>query len=378
MRPFIAVVALVAVCCSAGTGWAHPDSISSTRITIEQGAVRVFTRLQSQSLVEVVVGLDADGDGLVTSAEVTHQQDAIFREFLGHYQLGANASRGDEGTPLRGRGVRLSAGGVTTVDGVPYRMGSVDLELEYTWPEGATLEVLSVHSTLFAETSPSHLDLTTVVWPDGTEQLATLMADSPTRRFDPQGKGAVSEFVWLGLHHILGGWDHLAFVLALLLGVGSLRTLIGSITAFTVAHSITLALVALDALRLGAWGELVEPAIALSIAFVAADILIGRGQTRGRWGEAFVFGLIHGLGFAGFVGRSLLHESAKASALLGFNVGVELGQLSVVMLAVVALWPFRRGGPELQGLAPRPLRLAGAMVLLVLGLGWFFERALMG
>ena len=140
-------------------------------------------------------------------------------------------------------------------------------------------------------------------------------------------------YLFLGFEHILSGFDHLLFVLALLFMVGSWRRLVGTITAFTVAHSITLAVASLG------WVTLpqapVEALIALSIVFVAVGILRKRQghkdiAQRWPWVIAFMFGLLHGFGFAGALGEIGLPQHAIPVALLFFNVGVELGQLAFV------------------------------------------------
>jgi hydrogenase/urease accessory protein HupE len=157
----------------------------------------------------------------------------------------------------------------------------------------------------------------------------------------------------LGVEHILGGVDHLLFVLALMLIVPTRLVLLKTITAFTVAHSITLALATLGAVH--APGRPVEATIALSVVFLAAELAhLRQGRpgltSRAPWLVAFTFGLLHGLGFAGALAEIGLPERQIPVALLQFNVGVELGQLLFVaaVLAVSALarrlavpWPAR-------------------------------------
>jgi hypothetical protein len=140
----------------------------------------------------------------------------------------------------------------------------------------------------------------------------------------------------LGVEHILTGVDHLVFLFGLILVGGRLRSLIGVISAFTLAHSITLALAALSVFAPSP--RLVEPAIALSIAYVGVENLFVTDARR-RWRITFPFGLIHGFGFAGALREIALPRAQVPVALVSFNVGVELGQLAVigVVLAVRAL-----------------------------------------
>lgn len=159
----------------------------------------------------------------------------------------------------------------------------------------------------------------------------------------PSSRGEVARsYLQLGIGHILHGADHLLFVLALLLVVRGARRIVATITAFTLAHSITLALATLGWIVLP--GPPVEAVVALSIAFVAAEIVAGmRGHpgmtTRAPWVVAFAFGLLHGLGFASALAQIGLPDNAVALALLMFNVGVEVGQLLFVaaLLPVIAL-----------------------------------------
>src|SRR4029077_7138230 len=137
----------------------------------------------------------------------------------------------------------------------------------------------------------------------------------------------------LGVEHILSGYDHLLFVLALLFLVGFNRRLVWTITAFTAAHSVTLALAALGLLTLRSTP--VEATIALSILLVAGEALHSRQTLSRRWPAlvAFLFGLVHGLGFAGALKEIGLPQHHLSVALLTVNVGVELGQLLVVAVA---------------------------------------------
>lgn len=175
---------------------------------------------------------------------------------------------------------------------------------------------------------------------DGTTQLERLTpaAAEFTITASP-GPGEVAwDYFVLGLEHILGGIDHLLFVLALLLLVRNLRRLILTITAFTVAHSITLVLATLGWISVP--GPPVEAIIALSIVFVAAEVIHEQqGRTsitaRAPWIVAFAFGLLHGLGFAGALEEVGLPANAIPLALLMFNVGVEAGQLLFVSALVL-------------------------------------------
>ncbi len=161
----------------------------------------------------------------------------------------------------------------------------------------------------------------------------------------PSRAGVTATYFRLGVEHILGGIDHLLFVLALLIIVQGVRLLVETITAFTIAHSITLALATLGFVHVPS--APVEAAIALSIVFVAAEILHGRAghpglTARYPWVVAFTFGLLHGFGFAGALAEVGLPQSAIPFALLFFNVGIEAGQLLFVAAVLISLALVRR------------------------------------
>lgn len=187
---------------------------------------------------------------------------------------------------------------------------------------------------------------------DGTSQVDRVLPDKP--QLTVKGATGTGEVAWsylvLGVEHILGGVDHLLFVLALLLIVSGGKRIFLTITAFTVAHSITLVAATLGWVHVP--GPPVEAMIALSIVFIAAEIVHGlRGKpgltARAPWVVAFSFGLLHGLGFAGALAEVGLPQKAIPVALFTFNVGVELGQLMFVMVALgagaaLSRVPFRR------------------------------------
>ncbi len=167
---------------------------------------------------------------------------------------------------------------------------------------------------------------------DGTGQVERVLAVRPrfTLRPSPGTVEVIGTYTRLGIEHILTGADHLLFVLALVLIVRSRRQLFITITAFTIAHSITLALATLNLVRIP--GPPVEATIALSIVFVASEIVrLRQGReglaARKPWVIAFAFGLLHGLGFAGALAEVGLPQNAIPLALFFFNVGVEVGQL---------------------------------------------------
>lgn len=177
-------------------------------------------------------------------------------------------------------------------------------------------------------------------------------------------------FVWLGVEHIWMGFDHLLFLFALLIVCRSFRSIVGIVTCFTVAHSLTLALATLNVVNLPA--RLIEPAIAASIVFVGVENLWRRGEEpRGRWALTFAFGLIHGFGFASVlrdlgVGRG---SEGIALPLFTFNLGVELGQIVVAAVVLPIVWWLRKREVFVRRGVP-----ALSAVVALAGLYWLLER----
>jgi hypothetical protein len=227
---------------------------------------------------------------------------------------------------------------------------------------------------------PNHHTITDFRWAGGTAQVVfengnrtTVIVVGMAKAADHSGQGTSSTFLAYlhqGIEHILLGYDHLLFVVALILPGGSIVSLLAIVTAFTVAHSITLALSVLGIFTLPGW--IVEPVIALSIAYVAFENLCMRKALSRRWGISFIFGLVHGFGFAGALAEVGLPTEGVVSALIGFNLGVEAGQALVVAIALPLLIGIRRFPWQ-----PRAVQLA-SIAIMVIALGLVTERTLLG
>jgi len=216
-----------------------------------------------------------------------------------------------------------------------------------------------------------------IQWLDGKSSAYTLTGANPTITLTPTGKlplqQVIASYVPLGFEHILLGVDHLLFVLGLMWLVSSTPMLIKTITAFTVAHSLTLAAVTLG--WIGVPEQPVNAAIALSIAIVAVEVLKHqRGEVcwsaRIPWVIAFGFGLLHGFGFAGALTKIGLPQDNIPAALLFFNVGVELGQLAFVLVVLALAWSHR----TLQANLPLWSRPATVYGMGAIGSFWFLSR----
>ena len=258
------------------------------------------------------------------------------------------------------------------VDDIASEEGNaIRVRLRYVRTPGSQLEVRSVVASRLAR---GHRQLLSIRNDDGS-LLAQRMLDANT---DVVGDLVLSssradtalQFFVLGIHHILGGYDHLLFVGALLLVARGVRDVVTTLTAFTVAHSLTLGLAVTGVVNVPA--HIIEPLIAASIVYVGLENLL-RQQPPPRWKLTFGFGLIHGFGFAGALRELGIGSSGLAVALpLGsFNLGVEAGQIAVALVAL----PLLRA---LQAQTALSTRLTSACSILVVLAGgyWLIERIL--
>ena len=346
---------------------AHKASDSFLTLQIDPPLVRGRWDIALRDL-EPVLGLDANQDGRITWGELTSRRQVLERYALARLSL----HDGD-------RELALHPTDLLTVehsDG-----GYAVLEWEAPWPSGS--EPLRLEYTLFADLDAGHRGLVRVI-EAGREQTFVLGGERATASIARRPVAAWSLLPALvpeGIRHILTGYDHLLFLLALLLpfaGPAAATRATGTrpplvpvlkiVTAFTLAHSLTLALAAAGWVRLPSrW---VETVIAASVALAALRNLRG-GSPNERAGMAFGFGLIHGLGFAAVLGDFGLAGGRLAWGLVGFNLGVELGQLACVALFLaLTRWTCPRRVNPIWFLRAGSISIAG------LALVWAAERAL--
>jgi hydrogenase/urease accessory protein HupE len=261
-------------------------------------------------------------------------------------------------------------------------------DLKPHWPEGCKGDANFVHcgkgglkGTLGIEGVGQRYSaaMVKIVWLDGQSHVYTITSAQPQVQLygsadDRRGRGEIARaYTILGVQHILSGIDHLLFVASLLFLVGFRRRLIGTITAFTLAHSITLACSAFGWLTLRP--PPVEASIAMSIVLVASEALRQENSLARRVPAlvSFLFGLVHGLGFAGALKDIGLPQTHLPLALLTFNVGVEIGQLMMVLLSYLIVERLPRLVPRLQrafGQSRRPVLYA----IGVIAVYWSFQR----
>ena len=382
---------------AAGAAARHPNSLSSSRWEIDGPTIRLVLRCQVVSFLEVVPALDADADQWIDEGELAAAREALAGYVASHYRVRLDTG-GDPaaGRPLPGRLVRLAS--EEDVAGFVPEQWIVS---EWAFEDEAPVRDLMLEMTLFFDTSPRHRDFAQIVWagtefptqvlwmgahrfhhagvapavpvepPPGPGEAEAPLVVAPAPDPPPAGAG-LRDFVRLGVEHILTGWDHLAFLLALLVAARGVLSLLGVVTAFTLAHSLTLALAAFDVVVLP--GRLVEAAIAASIVFAGLDGLLREPHTP--WMAAFGFGLVHGLGFAGFLRETFLGAPSKLVALLGFNLGVELGQLAFVLVVTAAILVAFRGRERETRLVPTPVAAVTSLAVTLAGAWWLLDRTL--
>jgi hydrogenase/urease accessory protein HupE len=260
--------------------------------------------------------------------------------------------------------------------------GMIQVDLDYPLPRGArSIQIWSKHLPLLPA---GHQQLRTVTHrPDVLlEDTLSVDHDSATIEF-PATVAATSSppprsntsFFLLGIEHFVTGYDHVLFLAALLLVCTSFRQAASVITFFTVAHSITLSLAALDLVRIPT--RLVEPAIAASIVYVGLENILGRHRLIWRAAITFGFGLIHGLGFASALREIGLGQAGTGVALplLKFSIGLETGQLCIAAIMLQLLLALRRAKAAPQ---EPPWVPAGSMLVALIGAYWFVARVIAG
>lgn len=335
---------------------AHELGLSTGIYAATPQGVDVQLSLQELEAAGLEPELDADGDGKVAEPELVRARAAL----LGAVQEGVRVTRAGAACKPSGASVAREA-----PDGLQW---SVHYECA-----GGT-KPAQVRLPLLKRLSHGHRHWAEVREGSGTRS-ELLHAGQLGFSILP-GEGVAgsrvatavpwSGFLRMGVEHVVFGFDHLAFLVLLALSTPALRSLLGLTLAFTVAHSVSLVSTALGGpAPPSSW---VEPLIALSIAYVAIENLL-RLKPKRRWLLVFVFGLVHGFGFAGALSEVIALEGLLPLSLLSFNVGVELGQVAVLGLVVVGLRQFRR----LQGQGASIVRVLNALGLL-LGLFWTAER----
>ena len=356
LRALVALVTALSIGLFGATARAHVVNLSQSDFEVEGATIHALVVFAKPDAVRLG-RMDPDRDGVVTPAELDASQ-AVFRELV------------EREIEVTADGVRcaptLEGGGDVQEDGFGLSIAlacpspphevvvSMDILRRLSAGHRHVLRIRSGDASAQAILTP----------PDDVRASLTALAAADARA--PPVPLAPWDAIRLGIEHILTGWDHLLFLVALLLGTRGLRPVALAISAFTVAHSLTLGLAALGLVTLSP--RVVEPAIALSIAYVAFENA-WRPGARNRWHATFVFGLVHGFGFAGALRALALTRDRLVPTLLGFNVGVEVGQILVVGVIGLTLARVAHN----RGAEPRLVR-AASIALGVVGLAVFAAR----
>jgi len=356
---------------------AHKPSDSYLTLNVAEGAVTGRWDIALRDL-DVAIGLDADGDGAITWGEVRQRHADIAAYATARLAVAA------DGAPCT-LGV-----GAQQIDG--HTDGAYTV-LPLTLACAGAPRTLTLNYTLFADLDPQHRGLLHLQ-AAGVARTAILGPQAPSQSFVLAEASAWTQFVdYLrdGVWHIWIGFDHILFLLSLLLPAVGLWPLLHAprrhhgawqpvdrfgqafwdvlriVTAFTVAHSITLTLATLGVLALPS--RLVESAIAASVVLAALNNVWPVFHGR-RWIVAFLFGLVHGFGFASVLADLGLPQGTLVLALLGFNLGVEAGQLAIVAVFLPLAFALRR-----TWLYRRGVLVGGSFAIAAISAAWFVERA---
>lgn len=388
MRLIHSIVLLALLLLAPTSAAAHSLGLSMLELEVDDTSVRARLTSDLEHL-SLAAGLDTNANGTVSPSELEAGRDALAAYLAAHLRLSAEP-----------------AGACTPqLTDLIYDAPRTAAILEAHYECHTALGPLEVDNSLFHEQRGAHR-LMVVIVEDGRRLRADLDRNNPRLTYQatpPDAREVVAQtdpglepdassprlfarFVVLGVEHILLGFDHVLFLLTLLLAARRLRDVVGLVTAFTVAHSLTLALAALGWVQ--AASAVVEPLIALSIVLVALENVLreaarqrgpqarvaGFAMEPGRARLAVIFGLglVHGFGFAGVLQELGLPTGERVVALAGFNIGVELGQLALVL----ASWPLlrlaMRRAPQRYS---RAIQL-GSVAIALVGLAWLAERLL--
>ncbi|MGA1683470.1 MAG: HupE/UreJ family protein [Gemmobacter sp.] len=355
--PFARIVALsslIAVLAAAVPGRAHEVVPAIADLAAEGGRVELSLRVIAEAHLS---GIDLDGLANTNDAPAAELYDA-----LRALEPGALALR------IRGDWAAMFGGLELAADGAPLRLELAEVIVE----DQPDPELARFSRVVLGATLPEGARALTLGWPRGQGALVlrqqgvaepfTGYLEGGTQSPEialaggaaAQGAGAVlAEYVPVGFDHILPkGLDHILFVLGLFFLGARLSGLVWQVSAFTAAHTVTLALGVLGWVAVP--GAIVEPLIAASIVFVAVENIFARGLSPWRPLVVFGFGLLHGLGFASVLADFGLPEGQVIPALIGFNIGVEVGQLTVIALAFLCMAPalgIARGAVAARGAA---------------------------
>ncbi|MGF2618165.1 HupE/UreJ family protein [Rossellomorea aquimaris] len=395
---------------------AHSGSVGYSEITVEENVIDYDLYLLAD-LVGGLLAIDKDQDGYMTEDELNHSKDSIKKLIVDNLHITSNGEKPE-----------VTVKEIKTAERWNYSMFNIVMEFEFDKPVteyaiqyeiffdgidmnhqnfmtvqhggSASEHVITANNKMIegkigsngeaaAETESesghaANQDETEVAHgqeheheheheesrgsetEEQTEEAVS--TDSGSSGDNGNGSTGFVDYLVLGMTHIWGGIDHLLFIVGLLLMRGSVKDYIKILTAFTVGHSLTLGLAAMEIFIIP--GSIIEPLIALSIVYVAIENILakkrGDASFKGRWIVVLFFGLIHGFGFAGFLAGKL--EGAFVLPLLSFNLGVEIGQIVVLAILFPIIWYMRKLRYQTQ------IMYSASALVSLFGLYWLIER----
>ena len=369
MRKICPVLCVLAACCCCAPALAHKPSDSYLSLSVHERQIDGQWDIALRDL-DFAIGLDADGNGELTWDEVRAKHKEIAAYALSHLSLASGG--GVCPATVREQLIDDHTDGAYSV----LRFGAVCAD---------KISALSVEYRLLFDIDPQHKGLLKLQ-NRGLTSTAIFSPDTATQQFavaETNRLKQFGDFLKTGVWHIWIGFDHILFLLSLLLPAVLIWTdqrwrpapsfksafvdVFKIVTAFTLAHSITLTLATLQVIALPSrW---VESAIAVSVIFAALNNIFPMILKR-RWIAAFGFGLIHGFGFASVLSDLGLPQTALLLALVGFNVGVELGQIAIVAVFLPLAYALRG-----SWFYRRLILIAGSGLIALIAAIWFVERA---
>ena len=369
MRKICPALCVLAACCCCAPALAHKPSDSYLSLSVHERQIDGQWDIALRDL-DFAIGLDADGNGELTWDEVRAKHKEIAAYALSHLSLASGG--GVCPATVREQLIDDHTDGAYSV----LRFGAVCAD---------KISALSVEYRLLFDIDPQHKGLLKLQ-NRGLTSTAIFSPDTATQQFavaETNRLKQFGDFLKTGVWHIWIGFDHILFLLSLLLPAVLIWTdqrwrpapsfksafvdVFKIVTAFTLAHSITLTLATLQVIALPSrW---VESAIAVSVIFAALNNIFPMILKR-RWIAAFGFGLIHGFGFASVLSDLGLPQTALLLALVGFNVGVELGQIAIVAVFLPLAYALRG-----SWFYRRLILIAGSGLIALIAAIWFVERA---
>lgn len=327
--------------------------------TIDVQDQRISYRLQLDFIeLSHALGFEVDEQKIENLEElnkIISQNKAPLEQYLGTHILVYADSHPIEGT--------VSQAKVTMVNDRPF----TDIMLSYSVSKQPEILIVD-YNVFFEDSDPSHANMAKVQMGGQQQEFIFTYEVRELNLGEMSFLTQAKQFLSLGLKHIFTGYDHILFVISLLIGAKTIRHIFYLVTSFTIAHSITLALATLNIVQLP--GRLIESAIALSIIYVALKNIFQPESKHAPW-IAFAFGLIHGFGFAGILSELHLGGSHLAVSLLFFNLGIEIGQILIVSLVFpLFLFLSKRLASLNKWFMP-----GMSIIVLLFGFVWFVQRA---